>query len=64
MVRCIATIDHITMADEEYATIVCEAKGKEYVEEIMAQVDHKYALHSGAGDSCPLPLLVVVATIA
>lgn len=37
MVKCIATIDHITMADEEYATIVCEAKGKEYVEEIMSQ---------------------------
>eukprot|EP00935_MAST-01C_sp_MAST-1C-sp1_P000906 g906.t1 len=35
MVKCIETLDHISMADEEYATIVFEAKGIEYVEEIL-----------------------------
>jgi hypothetical protein len=48
MVKCIETLDHISMADEEYATIIFEAKGIEYVEEIMKMYqDNEEVMQAG-----------------
>jgi hypothetical protein len=50
MVRSIEVLDHISMAeDAEYAAIVAEAKGKEYIEEIMHMYEDNDKIQQVAG---------------
>jgi hypothetical protein len=50
MVRSIEVLDHISMAeDAEYAAIVAEAKGKEYIEEIMHMYEDNEKIQQVAG---------------
>jgi hypothetical protein len=62
MVKCIETLDHISMADEEYAQIVAEAKGKEYVEEIVRMYADNEDVQE-AGQAC-LTSMTAMASLA
>jgi len=65
MVKCIETLDHISMADEEYATIIFEAKGIEYVEEIMKMYnDNEEVMQAGQSALVSMNAMQSLATAA
>jgi hypothetical protein len=65
MVKCIETLDHISMADEEYATIIFEAKGLEYVEEIMKMyAGNEEVMQAGQSALVSMNAMQSLATVA